>query len=66
VGNDPDQESAWVIAAVRDKLAACAQSDYLEERARRATPGAFREILSKVRANPPIPGDEWPPLSAAE
>ena len=61
-GNDPAQESAWVIAAVRDKLAACAQRDYLEERARRATPGDFREVLSKVKPNPPMPGDEWPPI----
>lgn len=57
-GQKPGGESAWVADAVREKLAACAQLDYLEARAARGSRAAYERVLSKVPAAPPLPGDE--------
>jgi hypothetical protein len=51
-------ESAWVAEAVREKLAACAELEYLEGRAARGSQEAFARVLAKVPAVEPIPGDE--------
>jgi hypothetical protein len=45
-------ESAWVLEAVREKLAADAQLEYLEARE------AYDRVLAKVPAADPMPGDE--------
>lgn len=57
-GPNPGGESAWVADAVREKLEACAQIEYLEGRAARGRREAYDRVLSKVPAAPPIPGDE--------
>jgi hypothetical protein len=57
----PGGESAWVADAVREKLEACAQLEYLEARASRGSREAFDRVLSKVPAAPPVPGDERNP-----
>ena len=54
----PGGESAWVADAVREKLEACAQLDYLESRAAHGSREAYDRVLSKVPAVPPLPGDE--------
>lgn len=54
----PGGESAWVADAVREKLAACAQLDYLEGRAARGSRAAYERVLGKVPAVDPVPGDE--------
>jgi hypothetical protein len=51
-------ESAWVADAVREKLEACAQREYLESRAARGSREAYERVLSKVPAASPLPGDE--------
>lgn len=57
----PGGESAWVADAVREKLEACAQIEYLEARAARGSREAYDRVLSKVPAVPPLPGDERSP-----
>jgi hypothetical protein len=57
----PGGESAWVADAVREKLAACAQLEYLENRAARGSREAYERVLAKVPAAPPVPGDERSP-----
>ncbi len=54
-------ESAWVAEAVREKLAACAELEYLEARAARGARAAYERVLAKVPAIEPVPGDELPP-----
>jgi hypothetical protein len=54
-------ESAWVADAVREKLAACAQLEYLEARAARGSRDAYERVLAKVPATEPVPGDERRP-----
>ena len=54
-------ESAWVADAVREKLAACAQLEYLEGRAARGSREAYDKVLAKVPAVSPAPGDERKP-----
>ena len=54
-------ESAWVADAVREKLAACAQLEYLKARAARGSRHAFERVLAKVLAIEPVPGDERRP-----
>jgi hypothetical protein len=54
-------ESAWVADAVREKLAACAQLEYLETRAARGSRDAYERVLAKVPAIEPVPGDERRP-----
>jgi Arc/MetJ family transcription regulator len=51
-------ETAWVVAAVREKLAACAEIEYLAARAARGDRTAFDRVLAKVPALPPMQGDE--------
>lgn len=60
VGSDPSSESAWVVEAIREKLAACDQLDYLQRRAARGSREAYGRILAKVPAIDPLPGDERP------
>ena len=57
-GKEAAGESAWVADAVREKLAACAQLEYLEERAARGSREAYEKVLAKVAAVSPVPGDE--------
>ena len=57
-GQTPGGGSAWVVEAVREKLAACAQLEYLESRAVRGSRLAFEQVLAKVPAVAPQPGDE--------
>lgn len=57
----PGGESAWVAEAVREKLAACAQLEYLEARAARGSRDAYERVLAKVPAVEPVPGDERRP-----
>ena len=52
----PGGESAWVADAVREKLAACAQLEYLENRAARGNRETYDRVLAKVPAAPPLPG----------
>jgi hypothetical protein len=54
----PGGESAWVADAVREKLAACAQLEYLEGRAARGSREGYERVLAKVPAADPMPGDE--------
>jgi hypothetical protein len=58
---NPGGESAWVEDAVREKLAACAQMEYLEARAARGSRDAYEQVLAKVPAAEPAPGDERRP-----
>ena len=44
--------------AVREKLAACAELEYLEGRAARGQAEAYARILAKVPPVEPMPGDE--------
>ena len=60
-GQQPGGESAWVADAVREKLQACAELEYLETRAARGSREAYDRVLSKVPAVPPVPGDERSP-----
>lgn len=57
-GSGAGREAAWVVEAVREKLAACAEMEYLEKRAARGDRTAFDRVLDKVPAVPPVPGDE--------
>jgi len=57
-GQAPGGESAWVADAVREKLAACAQLEYLEGRAARGSREGFERVLAKVPATDPMPGDQ--------
>jgi len=58
---EPGGESAWVAEAVREKLAACAQLEYLESRAARGSRDSYERVLAKVPAADPVPGDERNP-----
>ena len=60
-GGGPGNESAWVADAVREKLAACAQLEYLEARGARGSREGFERVLAKVPAADPLPGDERVP-----
>lgn len=60
-GQGVASESAWVADAVREKLAACAQLEYLESRADRGSREAFERVLAKVPAVDPTSGDERTP-----
>ncbi len=57
----PGGESAWVADAVREKLAACAELEYLEARAARGSREAYERVLAKVPAAEPVSGDERAP-----
>ncbi len=61
-GQKPGGESEWVADAVREKLAACAQLEYLKNRAARGTREAYERVLAKVPAAPPALGDEREPV----
>jgi hypothetical protein len=58
VGGDPAAEAAWIIEAVRERLAALAKLEYLEARAAHGSREAFERVLAKVPATDPTPGDE--------
>ena len=51
-------EADWVVQAVREKLAADAQMEYLEARAARGDRAAYDRVLAKVPPSDPVPGDE--------
>ncbi|MBM4070532.1 MAG: toxin-antitoxin system HicB family antitoxin [Planctomycetes bacterium] len=51
-------QSAWVADAVREKLAACDQLEYLEARAARGSREAYERVLAKVPAVEPVSGDD--------
>ena len=52
----------FIASAVAEKVSALRTLDYLEGRARRADPAAFRAVLARAgRGNPPLPADELPP-----
>jgi hypothetical protein len=55
---EPGGESAWVADAVREKLEACKQLEYLEGRAARGSREAYERVLAKVPAVEPVAGDE--------
>jgi hypothetical protein len=57
-GGDPAAEAQWVADAVRERLAALADLEYLETRAARGSREAFERVLNKVPATAPLPGDE--------
>jgi hypothetical protein len=57
-GQKPGAESAWVADAVREKLAASEQFEYLEGRAARGSREAYERVLAKVPATKPESGDE--------
>jgi uncharacterized protein (DUF1778 family) len=48
----------FVASAVVEKISAMTAAHYLQSRADRADPDAFRAILDKVPNRPPLPGDE--------
>lgn len=52
-------EAEWVTEAIRARLSATAQLNYLRARAARGTRDAFDRVLDSVPATPPEPGDEW-------
>jgi hypothetical protein len=58
----PGSKSAWVAEAVREKLAACDQLEYLQARAARSSREGHERVLAKVAAVKPIAGDE-PPIN---
>ncbi|MFO0808771.1 MAG: hypothetical protein U0746_09130 [Gemmataceae bacterium] len=58
VGRRQISESAWIEEAVREKLAACAQVEYLEGRAARGSREEYDRVLAKVPASTPLAGDE--------
>jgi Arc/MetJ family transcription regulator len=51
-------ESDWIVEAVRAKLAADAQMEYMEGRAARGDRTAYEQVLARVPAADPVPGDE--------
>ena len=51
--------AAWVAEAVRQKLSAEAQLEYLQARAARGSREAYERALAQVPDAPPMPGDEW-------
>jgi hypothetical protein len=57
-GGDPTAEAEWVADAVRERLAALTELEYLEARAARGSREAFERVLDKVPATAPLPGDE--------
>ena len=55
---EPANESAWIAEAAREKLAACAELQYLEQRGSRGSQEAYERVLAKVREVAPMPDDE--------
>lgn len=51
-------ESAWLLEAVREKLASDEALQRLEQRATRGDRAAFERVLAKAPDAPPVPGDE--------
>ncbi len=60
-GGDPAAEARWVADAVRERLVALAELEYLEASAARGSREAFLRVLEKVPTADPLPGDEWSP-----
>jgi hypothetical protein len=56
-GVKPGDEAAWIAEAVREKLAAHAELEYLLERGNRGRRDRYEEVLSKVPASLPLPED---------
>lgn len=53
------------LTAIAEKLSAIDTEEFIHERAMRADPEAYREVLRKVRDVPPQKGDELPSHSLA-
>lgn len=51
--------SAWVADAIRLKLSAAKQLQYLESRATRGSREAFQHVLAKVPPVEPAAEDRW-------
>jgi len=51
--------AAWVADAVRLKLSAAKQLQYLEGRAARGNREAFQQVLAKVPPVEPVEEDRW-------
>ena len=56
---DESRLAAWVVDAVREKLAASRQLAYLERRAARGNRDAFRQVLPEVPPTQPSEEDRW-------
>jgi hypothetical protein len=54
----PGGDAAWVAEAVREKLIACAELEYLEGRAAMGSRKAYERVMRKVPAAAAVPGDE--------
>ncbi len=50
----------FILAAVAEKLASSAATDYFARRAERADPAAFDAFMQRAGGEPPRPGDEMP------
>ncbi|MEY2341303.1 toxin-antitoxin system HicB family antitoxin [Acidithiobacillus sp. IBUN Pt1247-S3] len=51
----------WITVALAEKVGAVeTAADFFRQRASRANPADFQEILDKVGKKPPLPGDEMP------
>ena len=48
------------LTAIAEKLSAIDTEEFIHERAMRADPEAYRNVLRKVRDVPPQKGDEMP------
>jgi metal-responsive CopG/Arc/MetJ family transcriptional regulator len=51
--------SEWVADAVRQKLSAAKQMEYLQTRAARGDRNAFENVMSKVPSVEPADADRW-------
>jgi hypothetical protein len=47
-----------IATSLAEKMAALMTGEYLAERAARGSRRKFERVLKKVRARPPVPGDE--------
>jgi hypothetical protein len=57
-GGDQATAARWVADAVRERLTALREMEYLEERAARGSREAFDRVLAKAPPSPPVPEDE--------
>lgn len=61
--SNPNEESAWIAEAIREKLAAETGLVMIRSRAARGDREAFLRVLAKTPALPLFPGDEQTPRS---
>jgi hypothetical protein len=48
----------FIASAVSEKISALTAEEYVENRAKRVRPGAFKKVLDRVPQREPLPGDE--------